>query len=69
MPTIVIVLMFLVAFLLAVLAMILMPILGVSCAVWNKSQVFGSDYAAGMQCSNLKTNPEIRDSHRHFKYD
>ena len=67
MPIIVIVLMFLVAFLLAVVAMILMPILGLGCALWNKSQIFGSDYLAGRQCSNLRMNPEIRDSRRHFE--
>jgi hypothetical protein len=67
MPTIVIVLMFLVAFLLAVLVMILMPILGVGGALWNKASIFGSDYVAGMQCSNLKTHPPISDSRRHFE--
>jgi hypothetical protein len=64
MPTIVIVLMFLVAFLLAVLAMILMPVLGIGFALWNKSQIFGSDYVAGMQCAELEPNSRPNDSLR-----
>jgi hypothetical protein len=67
MPIIVIVLMFLVAFLLAVVAMILMPILGVGCALWNKSRIFQSDYVTGLQCANLERNPEINDSRRHLE--
>jgi hypothetical protein len=38
MPVIVIVLMFLVAFLLAVLAMLVAPLLGVGYALWNRGQ-------------------------------
>lgn len=38
MPVIVVVLMFLVTFLLAVIAMILAPILGVGYALWNRGQ-------------------------------
>jgi multidrug transporter EmrE-like cation transporter len=67
MPIIVIVLMFLVAFLLAVIAMILMPILGVGYALWNKGQIFGSDYVAGMQCANLEPNSRPNDSLRRFE--
>jgi len=66
MPIILIVLMFLVAFLLAVIAMILMPILGVGCAWWNKSQ-FQSDYVTGLQCAKLERNPELSDSRHHFE--
>jgi multidrug transporter EmrE-like cation transporter len=67
MPIIVIVLMFLVAFLLAVIAMILMPILGVGYALWNKGQIFGSDYVAGMQCAKLEPNSRPNDSLRRFE--
>jgi len=66
MPVIVIVLMFLVAFLLAVIAMILMPILGVGCALWNKSRIFDADLISGLQCAELERNPEINDSRRRF---
>jgi hypothetical protein len=59
--------MFLVAFLLAVIAMILMPILGLGCALWNKSQIFGSDYGAGMQCAELEPNSRPNDSLRRFE--
>jgi len=65
MPTIVIVLMFLVAFLLAVLAVILMPILGVGCALWNKTPIFGSDYFDGMQCAELELKSGPNHSRRH----
>jgi hypothetical protein len=65
MPTIVIVLMFLVAFLLAVIAMILMPILGVGCALWN-NRLFDADLVSGFQCAKLDRSPEINDSRRPF---
>jgi hypothetical protein len=67
MPIILIVLMFLVAFLLAVIAMILMPILGVGCALWNKSRMFQSDYVTGLPYAKLERNPELNDSRRHFE--
>jgi hypothetical protein len=54
----VIVLMFLVAFLLAVIAMILMPILGVGGELWNKNRMLGSDYVAGMQCAESNGTPD-----------
>jgi len=66
MPVIVIVLMFLVAFLLAVVAMILVPILGIGYELWNKSQNgFEGNRVAAFQCADLERNPgRSNDLHR-----
>lgn len=58
MPVIVILLIFLVAFLLAVVAMILVPILGIGCEMWNKSQNgFERNRVTAFQCADLERNP------------
>jgi multidrug transporter EmrE-like cation transporter len=67
MPTIVIVLMFLVVFLLAVIAMILMPILGVGYALWSKTPIVGSDYVAGMCYAEFEPKSRSNDLRRRFE--
>lgn len=62
MPVIVIVLMFLVLFLLAVIAMILGPFLGVGYALWNLNQSHQQQCVPDFQRMELKAPTDARNA-------